>query len=857
MNKFSVYSLLVTALLLSAMTKIAQAADWTMTSEDATVTINYKGAPVVDSNYIFWGQNWKWVSAPFKMLNPNIQGHPFSADIPDLGLKINGAVSEPVTPNALQFSYSLNAEKDMPDVIGGGLEFHLHTDSPAFGGKAPEPVLLENHTGWKWPVGNGDISVTFSEPIADVYFEQGRKNTIRAMFYAKSIAAGRKDFMMRVQLPTGGVVAKSAAERYGQPDTSKWYRDAFAWNTSPVDLSFLNDKPAGKHGFLKAQGDNFVFADGTPAKFWGSVIAAYAVFADKNDIKQQAHRMAQLGYNLMRIHHHDSTAWVSPTVIDKKLNDSQHLDAEGMDKLDWWIKCLQDEGIYVWLDLHVGRQFKAGDNIPQGFDEISKQHGEGKGFNYFNPRVQQLMQDFNTQYLNHVNPYTHLAYKDDPAIMGLLITNENDVTHHFGNMMLGDKGNPVHNAIFNEQVKNFATAKNLSVEQTGHTWEPGPSKLFLNQKEHEFNAAMITHLHQLGVKVPISTTNYWGNDGLYSLPALTDGDMIDVHSYGQAEALSVNPRYSANFIPWIGAAQVYGKPLTITEWNVEYPSVDRFTGPMYLMSIAALQGWDAPMLYNYSQRGFDKPGNADKWSTFYDPGLNALTPAAAIAFRQGHISPARNTYCLQLSRDQLYNSNLDPNRSAAIRTLVEQSRLTVGMPAIKELPWNKVTQPAPGVRIITDPQQDFIPANQSFVQSDTGELRRDWEQGIQTINTPKTQCASGWIGGQAQSLKDVTFNITTPKATVAVTSLDNAPIAQSHRILITAIARVVASPGEKMPYLSEPVNGTITVHARPNLKLIPLAADGTALDSIPLPATNSTYTISLPAVRGTHWFILQ
>ena len=100
------------------------------------------------------------------------------------------------------------------------------------------------------------------------------------------------------------------------------------------------------------------------------------------------------------------------------------------------------------------------------------------------------------------------------------------------------------------------------------------------------------------------TTNFWGDDPLYSLPPLTDGDLIDVHSYGQGEELSKNAHFQGNFLAWIAMGQVYGKPLTVSEWNVEYPNVDRFTGPLFVASIASLQGWDASMIYNYSQMAF-------------------------------------------------------------------------------------------------------------------------------------------------------------------------------------------------------------------------------------------------------------
>jgi hypothetical protein len=827
-------------------------------TEDAALVIRHHGAPVVRAGYVFWGPKWKYAGARMQVTQAGAASTLFTGFVADLGIRIQGVISRPA-PDRLVFTYRLEADRKLDQIIGGGLEFTLNRDSPSFEQKASDPVLLENKKGWKWTPAPGQaISVSFSEPLANGYFEQGDRGRIRALFVGNQVSPGARSLTMTVQLPPGGQVVPSLAERYGPVETSKWHVDAMAWNASPVDLSSLNEKPAGKRGFVRAKGDELVFGDGTPARFWGGNLAAYALFASKEEIQEQSRRIARMGYNLMRLHHHDSTAWVSPTVIDKKRADSRELDAEGLDRIDWWIRCLKEEGVYIWLDLHVGRQFKAGDAVGKGFEEIQRAGSEAKGFSYFNTRVQELMREFNTRYLSHINPYTKLAYKDEPAVMGLLITNENDLTHHFGNLMLGDKGNPVHNALFTDAVRKFAAGAGLPVDRTGRTWEPGPSKIFLNEQEHRFNQAMLAHLRALGVKVPVATTNYWGASGLYSLPALADGDVIDVHSYGEAEALGVNPRYEANYISWIGAGQVYGKPLTITEWNVEYPTVDRFTAPLYLMSIASLQGWDAPMIYNYSQRGFGKPDRADKWSTFYDPALSGLMPAAAVAFRQGHVAPARDTYCLQLSRDQLYMSDLNPRTSAAVRTLVEQSKLTLGLPDIPELDWDRATAPAGDVKTVTDPNRDFIPKGQSFVQSDTGELKRDWTQGFQTIDTPKTQAASGWIGGRRVELKDVTLTLATGKATVAVTSLDNTPIAASKRLLVSVMARVLPSPGEQMPYHSEPVKGILTIRSRtPGMKLVPLKPDGTEHPPVPFRSGGQGYTFTLPAEWGTHWFLLK
>lgn len=170
-----------------------------------------------------------------------------------------------------------------------------------------------------------------------------------------------------------------------------------------------------------------------------------------------------------------------------------------MNKLDWWIKCLKDEGIYIWLDLHVQRALTEGDHI-YGFDEIQKngKMADLKGYNYVNPTIQQAMKRFNEAYLNHINTFTGIAYKNEPAIMAILITNENDATHHYGNALLPDKHVPLHNELYMNLANQFATKFGLPTNKIWRSWEPGPSKLFLNDLEHNFDTDMISYLHDLG-----------------------------------------------------------------------------------------------------------------------------------------------------------------------------------------------------------------------------------------------------------------------------------------------------------------------------------------------------------------------
>jgi hypothetical protein len=828
-------------------------------------TIKHEQTTVVRAKYAFWSEDWKWA-------NPRIDHGPRSpagesmlnGEVPDLGISISGQITNPIG-HQLKIEWDLEVAEPLDNVVGGGLEFKLDLSNPSLEGARIFPNLDPDRLGWYWePAENERLLVTFDPPLAQLGLEQGQRDKIRAMLVADQLRPGSHTVTMTITLPLGAEVY-DLKEKYGYSDTASWFRESLRADSSPIDLSFLNHKPAGKHGFVESVGNNFIFEDGTPIRFWGANLAASAIFVEKHHIEQQAKRIAQLGYNLIRIHHQDSTGWVSRTIIDQSRDDSRHFDAEFFDRLDYWIKCLRDQGIYVWLDLHVGRLFKEGDEIGAGFAEMVANRAKdpdkgagGRGYSYFNDQIEHLMQAANEVYLSHVNPYTGLAYKDDPSIMGLLITNENDITHHFGNLMLPDKQNPYHNQIFDEAVRTFSERKDLPYSQTSRTWEPGPSKLFLADREWQWNRRMIDHLRSVGAKAPIATTQLWGSMPASGIPPLTAGDIIDLHSYGLGESLGSNPRYVDNYVSYIATGALSGYPITITEWNVPYPAADRFTAPLYMASIAALQNWAAPMIYNYSQRPFDTDQRSLTWSTFLDPALTGMMPAAALMFREQHVRPANDSYFVSLDRDELYYRNTSTRNSKSLRTLAERSRVLIGLPDVEELDWDEESVVPTRAKVVDDLDTDFIPPGQYYVESDTGEILRNWKIGYQQIDTDGTQAVHGWIGRRKHELRHATFEILTPKAAVAVSSLDSQAIPQSSRILITAIGRaVVRKESGKEHIMSEPIVGKLRVSAASGMRLFPLDERGNHLDPIEPAYRDGAYEILLPVPGGTHWYLLK
>jgi hypothetical protein len=644
------------------------------------------------------------------------------------------------------------------------------------------------------------------------------------------------------------------------PAAAQWPAHGMDSKSVAVDLSFLNaaERPAGLRGFVRAVGDELVFADGTRARFWGTNITAYALFGTpRADVKTQAQRLSRLGFNLVRLHHHDSH-WVDPNVFGARaVADTRTLDPLMLEKLDWWIKCLKEEGIYAWLDLHVQRRLKPADGI-DGIEETA--HGKAaadvKGFSYVNPGIQAAMQRFNQAYLDRVNVHTQTRYQDEPAIVGMLITNENDVTHRFGGLLLPGKGAPKHSALYMARAEAFAAKTGLPRQEVWRASEYGAAKLFLNDLERSFHAEMIRHLRGLGIKVPIVTTSTWGNP-LVALPALTAGDIIDAHAYGGAGELENNPLRAPNMMHWLAAAQVAGRPFSVSEWNVErFPVHDRHVIPLYIGAFASLQGWDALMQYAYAQVPLDGAGYPSNWHAFNDPSLLAMLPAAALLYRRGDVRQARTVYAFAPGKDQLFGRKISPATSVALRT-AERSRLVIALPRATELPWLEESAVSPAATLITDPDLPLMRADAAEALSDTGELRRNWVDGTYTIDTPRSQAAMGRIGGRTFKLADVEIAALTPNAAVAVQSLDGKPIRQAARILVSRGARSVPVSERRLPFRVEPVEGRLVIRAREGLRLYAAAMPGDEPRQLPAPYADGRYLVELPRVPNDAWLLLR
>jgi hypothetical protein len=821
--------------------------------ESGLFVLKHHTVEAVRAKFVFWAGKWEWRELKLTAEKRAPFEYEFAGSNKDTGLVIKALAGKP-SANSMEWRLQL----EPGSAIYGGLSIRF--DLVAFAGEAfaPQPELLPGGDGWslKFSADEDPVKFVVSPAPAGVIFERGGKGEVRVYFAkpGEELAAG--DYTMTLELPTGGAIEASPAEHLAAPD-STWYTDLLDTNLSPVDLSFLNadEKPAGKRGILRSAGDQLVFADGTRARFWGTNLTAGALFkTGLSDTVNQAKRLSKLGFNLVRIHHFDSD-WVKPNIIGAETAAGVELNNESLRRLDWWIKALGDEGIYVWLDLNVGRVFSK-DGLTGAEEMTGKKAPNALGYAYLNSGIEARMQDLNRLLLKHVNPYTNLAYRDDPRIAFLLLTNENDLTHHFGNMFLPDKNRPLHNKIYMAEAARFAAEKGLDAEQTWRSWQFGPSKLFLGDLEHRFNDRMIAEIRAVGSKAIISTTNTFGNMTVAGLPSLADGGVVAVNAYAGGGVLEGDPRYASNLVHWVAAAGLGGKPLAITEWNMDkHPSHERVVLPAYFATLASFQDWNVPLEYAYSQSPLGNTGRLTRWEFARDPALLAMMPVGALIFRQQHVRPGTSLSYLCPTPADFINTALSPITSRAIRTLTETTRWRLVLPTLKELDWFKPAAPEQQGKVITDMAADFSGGGDT-VCAETGEFCRNWRRGIFTVDTAMTQLASGWIGGESIALSSAKVALKTSYSAIAVQSLDSKPIKDSRSILVSMAAQSFPAQEGNKSIRTEPVSGMVAFIAPPGLAAYAQFGDARQ-KQIQVPYKDGSYQLALDASLGTYWIVFR
>jgi hypothetical protein len=545
-----------------------------------------------------------------------------------------------------------------------------------------------------------------------------------------------------------------------------------------LDMSYLLDKPAGNHGFLKIDDGYFTFEDGTRGRFWGTVLGAPVIFQNYKASEKLAKRLAHMGCNLVRIHN-IAAQWAMPNILHfsypekNKSPSPEHLSAKSLDRLDYLIFQLKKRGIYVYLDLYADpRSFK---NAP-----------------FFNKEIVASNKKLNAELLTHYNPYTKIKYINEPAILAMQIVNEDSLFFQEYYKHTPEEYHEELRSIWNGWLAN----KYGSQQKLAEAWVDSDGGCILKPEEYlekrsvEWPEQFRTKASST-MKVPITGSNHWvGCAG----DILSNIDMemgfLDQHWYwdhprtdfaggkrGVGAKISgkamVKSMGNGDTITWLSRRRMHKKPYMVSEWNNCRPNEYRVEGPVMIASYAMLQDWDALTQMSFKNVDWRHKMSDENFDFSDDPSIVGLWPAIALMFHRKDIQAAKKEYVYDVPVESLL-SNRWIGRS------IPPDMCLIGRVSNRIVSSEIGNAKPPGI---------YRDSTASVKTSDTGELSWDTRKGVFSVNTMRTQAVVGFFDGKEIALRDVVFKPTTKFCALILSALENNSISKSKHLLLTAVAR--------------------------------------------------------------------
>jgi hypothetical protein len=568
------------------------------------------------------------------------------------------------------------------------------------------------------------------------------------------------------------------------------------WNDMPIDIShvFKNEKPAGKHGFLAIKGDKFIFEDGTEGRFWGVNFNSGANFPSYEYSEKVARRLAKTGVNIVRFHQLDAE-WSTSNLFQfekgENKNNTRDLDPKSMDRLDYLIYCLKKEGVYIYLDLLCYRRFKSDDGIGAA-DCLGE---AAKPFSNFDSRLIELQKKFNYDLWTHINPYTNLAFKDDPVFVLAEITNENDLFSQRKNLNLEP-----YRSDLEKIYRKWAEENDLLVEAEYVDFldeNNNDITRFFCRVLEDYYLEIIEHLREIGVKIPITGTNWSRNAALLSAQLVTD--FTDTHNYWwkgdqrEFSNLSMTDQV-CNIINPLAFFKVPDKPLFISEWDQPWPNEWRAESTLLLAAVGAFQGWGGFAIHTYrygTNTEYNVTGKLGRdlvlgnsyyrgiFDSYNDPAKYGLFYHAALITRRADVKQAQKSIGIKVN---------DLNTPGHRSVISKKSALTLTPEMYKV--GMIVNDSRYEIDSVIPYEECIVDITSGEVMSDTGELYRSWNKKYGWVDTPKTKAAYGFLGGIEEiELDGIKMKVKNDFATIALSSITSEDIRLSTNMLLTAVGR--------------------------------------------------------------------
>lgn len=600
-----------------------------------------------------------------------------------------------------------------------------------------------------------------------------------------------------------------------------------------VPLAFTNDvvegsaldfgkivphhKPAGKFGRIVSNDGSLEFEKlpGVKQRFFGVNLCYGANFLDMETARKTMCRISRLGYNALRIHHHDASL-----VADS--SDLSHLNEQAFSELDNVVAAAIEEGLYLTTDLWVSRQPSYREI---GIDKDGKvPYDDYRLLVEFHPGAYSNYVAFAKSFMLHRNRHTGRTYAEEPALAWISLVNEGN-QGLFGTAIYEKE--PIYRKTWEAWL---AAARERDPESFKGVTTDFPKDLFNDSDpqakaflkflvaiERRHTKRMRSLLRSWGSKAMISSLCGWVNPMCYSL-VRSDYDYVDNHFYLDLPNTWDKPDgaelscWNRNVLkePSVGVQEtpfraIRGKPLTVSEFNNSWPGKFRAYGALMNGTMASLQGWDVLWKFAWSHDRDGQVKGAVPCNFFdisRDPTSIAGDRATMCEFRRGDVAELSKRIVLAAPKKKLLDSVTGGEPPWRFAAWYAKFETFIGDEGSVDSDW-KVGYPD---AMRTSPD-DF--ARNVFGWKDgvatlpsagDGQIRLDRERGSFVLDTPNT--SGGFVESGRFDAGFVAADVGDVPTTLWASSIDSRPLALSKRILLTHLTEVqnsgsVIEDGEK------------------------------------------------------------
>lgn len=682
------------------------------------------------------------------------------------------------------------------------------------------------------------LGIACAEPV-----EIQADNAARLVLGKGDLAAGtRRSVRLVIDLP-------GDLTWYATPDAAPappGFADWFAWQPASVhdDQGALGMKDwlAPITAPATRKGDHLEVA-GTATRFWGLNVCYSACAPQKDLAERRALLYAKYGINAVRLHKYaDGPGWAGIQSQDS----FAEFDAAALDRMDYFVAKLKEQGIRVKLSPTFGIQLGGGDReaVPY-LEEFGKLGGKGSrvraghGSVWLGRELQDLQIRQTVHLLKHVNPYTKLSYAEDPAVLVVEMYNEDSALFYgtIGELQKRPTLRKRAGEAFSDWLKarykdeaglraawgegglNSFVAEGFkdeswdarSIVPAGNPWFFDPDQLagsqkpkterlrdamlFLYEQQNAFWDRFSAAMRETGYKGEILASNWHAGRAFshfYNLHSDARIGIVDRHNYfgGPGSMLAK----AGSGILSSGMNQVADRPFSMSEWITTRPNEWTAEGPAIIGAYGmGLQGWDVSFAFQNGDSGnFSDRIGREEWDVT-SPLFLGMFPAVARQVLRGDVAQSKLAAPLRVHVPSLRQGKLSVDDRTAAQGDVKTA--TTGAVPAEALAVARVAVEFTDTYQET-PTFDLAPFRKDgALVSSTNQLR--WFEGTSptsglfTIDTPATKAVVGFAGGRTFQLGGAVIAPQTPFSAIYLTALgkDDTDLATAPRILVTAMAR--------------------------------------------------------------------